>query len=73
MIGNQSVSDLGLGSQVPNLEGVTCISGCDNFGLSRLQQSIKEINESQQLLRLLHQEQQILYHTLCQLKVLQVL
>ena len=43
----QSVADLGLGSQVPNLEGVTCISGCDNFGLSRLQQSIKEINEAQ--------------------------
>ena len=43
----QAVADLGLGSQVSNLEGISCISGCDNFGLSRLQQSIKEINEAQ--------------------------
>ena len=43
----QSVSSLGLGHQKPDISNMTCISGCENFGLSRLEISIKEINESQ--------------------------
>ena len=43
----QEVASAGFGAEVPNVAGSICEGDCSNFGLSRLQQSIKEINEAQ--------------------------